>query len=82
MAEKSPVKEEAEMEGVPDEVVLVNPPLLDFLDELPQAARAVPSTKTVHSAPARFKDDLMLPPRSLMVPTLKTRPPDATRAGS
>ena len=43
------------MEGVPDEVVLVNPPLLDFLDELPQAARAVPSSTAVHSVPARFQ---------------------------
>jgi hypothetical protein len=62
MAEKSLVKEEAEMEGVPDEVVLVDPPLLDFFAELPQAARAVRSTNAVHSVPARVKDDLMLPP--------------------
>jgi hypothetical protein len=62
MIEKSLVKDDAETDGVPDDVVLDDPPLLEILDELPQAARALPSRRAVHSVPARFIDDLMLPP--------------------
>jgi hypothetical protein len=45
---------------------VVEVPLLDFFDELPHATNAVPIRTAVHSKPARFGDNLMLPPRWLI----------------
>jgi hypothetical protein len=75
IAAKSLVNESAETDAGADEVVLgpVDALLLDFLDELPQAAKAVPISKAALSAPARFTDNLMLPPRWLTVATLRRR---------
>ncbi|HSS08800.1 MAG TPA: hypothetical protein VLL25_02880 [Acidimicrobiales bacterium] len=69
IAAKSLVNEVAEMDGAA--VVLLPPPvvevpLLDFFDELPHATNAVPIRRAVQSTPARFGDNLMLPPRWLI----------------
>jgi hypothetical protein len=70
IVEKSLANEVAETDGAAGVALLppavIEVPLLDFFDELPHATNAVPMRRVVHSKPARFGDNLMLPPRWLI----------------